>query len=65
MPFKRGVLDPAKRAAEKQESRDRDERRLASCEVTREELCRENNFFRDLRDTEIVVIGGKPIRRTR
>jgi hypothetical protein len=55
-------LDPARRSAEKAASRDRDRRRLDSGEVSRKELARENNFFRDIHSTEIVAIGGKPIK---
>jgi hypothetical protein len=38
-------FDPEKRAEQKQASRDDDARRLASGEVTREQLRRENSVF--------------------
>lgn len=40
-----GVYSPVARAAEKRASRERDARRLASGEVTREQLARENSFL--------------------
>lgn len=42
------TYDPRERAREKQASRDEDERRLASGEVTREQLARENSPFHGL-----------------
>jgi hypothetical protein len=58
-------LDPKKRAAEKQASRDRDLERLRKGEVTPEELTKENNFFAalDLTKFKIVSIGGRPLRK--
>lgn len=41
--------DPSERASEKQRSRDEDARRLASGEVTQEELRRENGIFYGLK----------------
>ena len=57
-------LDPKKRAAEKQASRDRDLERLKRGEITPEELTKENDFFAalDLAEFEIVSIGGRPFR---
>jgi hypothetical protein len=40
-------------AREKQASRDKDQRRLAAGEVTREELCRENNHFAFMADARM------------
>lgn len=42
-------IDPDERAREKQESRDEDERTLASGEKTQEQLRRENGHFSFLR----------------
>jgi hypothetical protein len=39
------VYDPAERAAEKQRSREADERALASGELTREQLTAKNAYF--------------------
>lgn len=39
------TLNPKQRAAEKQASREEDERRLAAGEITREELAKENGAF--------------------
>lgn len=60
-------LDQAQRAREKQESRDRDAARLASGEIDREQLKRENDFFAavDFSEWRIVAIGGVPIRDLR
>jgi hypothetical protein len=55
-------LDQAERQREKQASRDRDARRLASGEVSREQLSRENSFAGGISNTEITHIGGRPIK---
>ncbi|MEZ4297218.1 MAG: hypothetical protein R3B70_19795 [Polyangiaceae bacterium] len=44
-----GDYDPQERAREKQESREGDERALASGEKTQEDLRRENGHFSSLR----------------
>jgi hypothetical protein len=41
-------FDPSERAADKRRAREEDERRLASGEVTREELQRQNSMFGSL-----------------
>ncbi len=43
------TYDPKKRAAEKEASRDEDERALESGEKTREQLKRENGIFHGMR----------------
>lgn len=45
MSYKVMILDQKARAAEKQASRDEDERRLKAGEITEQELRRENSFF--------------------
>lgn len=51
-------FDPAKRAAEKQASRDADARALASGAKTREQLWLENDMFAGV----VTVVLGKPKR---
>lgn len=61
MSYSVGHLDPRKRALEKQESRDRDQARLADGSVSHSQLRRENSFFASLplHRFKIVAIGGK------
>lgn len=49
------ALDTAKRAAEKQASRERDQERLASGEVTREQLMRKNGFLSALHIAQLRI----------
>jgi hypothetical protein len=65
MGRKFGILDPRKRAAEKQASRDRDLERLRTGKVTPEQLTKENSFFDalDIASFKIEAIGGRPLRR--
>jgi len=65
MAKKVGILDPKKRAAEKQALRDRDLERLRNGEVTPEQLTKENDFFAalDLANFRIEAMGGRPIGR--
>jgi len=56
-----GAYSPAARAAEKQASRDRDAARLASGEVTPQQLRDENAFIRG--PIRILSFGGPPRRR--
>jgi hypothetical protein len=62
MGCKIGYFDPAERAREKQESRDRDAARLKAGQISAAELNRENDFFASLpiENSEIVAIGGRP-----
>jgi hypothetical protein len=62
MSCKIGYFDPAERAREKQESRDRDIARLRAGEITPEELNRENDFFASIpiEKFKIKSIGGPP-----
>jgi hypothetical protein len=52
------VFDPAKRAAEKQASRDADARALATGQKTREQLRLENDMFAGA----VSIVLGKPKR---
>lgn len=63
MSHRIGRLDQAQRAHEKQESRDRDAARLASGEIEREQLKRQNDLFAgvDFGNWRIVAIGGVPV----
>lgn len=62
-----GTLDGAKRAAQKQASRDRDEADLKAGRISQEELMRRNDFFADvdLSNVRIAAIGDKPYTRGR
>lgn len=64
MSFKSDILDSAANAAAKQASRDKDARRLAAGEVSREELAVENNFFSALpiQRMKIRSVGGVRVR---
>ncbi len=61
------VLDPMKRASEKQASRERDRERLVSGQVNRDDLRRENGLFSSipLQQFHIASIGGRPVGRVR
>ena len=61
MAYREGVLDPVKRAHDKQASRDRDERLLASGAVSPAAMNKANGFFSSLpvHEFEIVSIGGR------
>ncbi|GAB4361798.1 MAG: hypothetical protein Kow00114_16620 [Kiloniellaceae bacterium] len=48
MAYRVSKLDGAERARQKQASRDEDARRLATGEISRAELQRENSFFNSL-----------------
>jgi hypothetical protein len=65
MSYNVGILDPEQRAREKQESRDRDQKRLADGSISPEELSRKNSAFAALpiHECKIVAIGGKRISR--
>lgn len=56
----RGVLDDARRRAEKEDARRRDAEALERGEVTPAELARRNGFFSalDLRGSRLVAIGA-------
>ena len=60
-----GLLDPQRRAREKQASRDEDARRLAAGEITAADLARENDFFAgfDPSKARISAIGERRIGR--
>jgi hypothetical protein len=60
-----GKAEMERWAAEKQASRDRDQRRLDAGEITVAELAEENNFFKgfSLEEFRIESIGGRPLRR--
>jgi hypothetical protein len=57
------ILDSEARARQKQLSRERDELRLASGAVSRDDLRKENGFFSalDLPRFKIAAIGGRPL----
>jgi hypothetical protein len=63
MPYAIGVLDSGKRARDKQASRERDNARLSSGEVSQNELRQENGFFSSLplHRFRIAAIGGRPL----
>lgn len=65
--FAVAILNSEERAREKQASCERDQKRLNSGEVSREELARENGFFSSLplEKFRISSIGGRPIEKIR
>lgn len=65
MGYKVGILDPEKRAREKQARRDRDQQRLDEGSISPDELQRKNSAFAalPLHEFKIVAIGGKRISR--
>ena len=65
--FDVAVLDSEKRAREKQASRRRDESRLHSGIVSREDFARENGFFSSLplHSFRIAAIGGRKVDKLR
>jgi hypothetical protein len=60
-----GKAEMERWAAEKQASRDRDQRRPDAGEITVAELAEENNFFKgfNLEEFRIESIGGRTLRR--
>jgi hypothetical protein len=60
------MLDDSKRAEQKRLSRERDEMRLKSGEISLDQLKHENNFFNALsiKRFKIVAIGNEPLKRS-
>lgn len=58
--------DQSPRAKQKQLSRERDEMRLKSGEISPEQLKRDNSFFLSvpIKRFKIAAIGGKPLKRS-
>jgi len=61
--MKNETFNPKERAAEKQRRREDDARRLASGEVSREQLSVENSFFKFTGPLKIVHSGGPPLKQ--
>jgi hypothetical protein len=51
-----GSFNPAVRAREKQQARERDERLIASGQVSRQELARQNGFFSALDRSKVRIV---------